>query len=215
MKFYIVGNNCYETEAKIRMKKATLNSYDLDEALNIFESVIEEVRFKDCYLICDFENFNRPVFRYESINDDFENMPFFIIGEWHVGEDKKNIIRADHTELVFTGYKQEFENNLTAIRSFINYISEYSNVVFNIVYQKQDMMGDIKVTRKFIRKIADGYSVSKAIYNPKPLKNIRISSPNWEFVPLIPKKFFSYNINKKETSVTVIPRIPKYEVINS
>ena len=70
----------------------------------------------------------------------------------------------------------------------------------------------VKITRKFVRKIADGYSVSKAIYNPKPLKNIRISSPDWEFVPLIPKKFYNYNINQTETSVTTIP---KYEVVNS
>lgn len=211
MKFYIVGNNTCGPSVKIKMNKAPFNSFDLEEALEMFKSVIEEVRYRDCYLVCDFENFNRSLFGYESIENDLErHIPFFIIGEWHVGEDKTNIIRADHTELVFKGYKQEFENNLTAIRSFINYISEHSNVIFNIVYQKDDTIEGVKVSRKFTRKIADGYSVSHAIYNPKPIKKIHVTSPKWDFVPLIPRRFYSYDIENKEKVIT-----PKYEVVNS
>lgn len=185
MKFYIFGDNSGKAEIKVSAKNAT-QIRTLEEALEMMKIYINEVRYTDIYLLVDFERYNNKFLfgNKATLKDDLENdLPFLIVAEWHLGDDKEEIVRCDHTEINMYGFKHEFTNNYRAVLAYTSYISLGKNCTFNIVYSKTEYVKGEKVTRKFIRKISDSHSLREQ--KTTPITKFIISSmDHWEFVPI-------------------------------
>ena len=209
MKFYIFGNN--KEYFISSTKKALFKSDNLDEAVEKFNSFVDEIRNFNIFLLVDFE-INKQSF-ISGLEKDLEgNLPFFIISEWHLGQNENNItIRSDHTIIKKNGFIHEFQNNLVAIRDFISCIERKIDCQFDIVYEKKSEIIDRENKtifvrkRKFNRKIADSKSILEG-KKVSPLKRIKLSSDNdWIFVPIENKvlSLFDLKTKNKETNLTV------------
>lgn len=201
MKFYIFGNNTGNSTINTSAKKAAYITNDLDCAVEMYKKYVKEVRFANIYLVMDYEAKKRPLFTPESVNDDFDEMlPFFILGEWHIGEDSDSIIRGDHTEVSFGGFCHEFENNIDALRLYLSFL-EKKNLKFTILYSKSKNIHGKLITREFKRIIADHDELQRRVATGKgysPIRNVIINTPDWDFSPFKERTFYNYIIPKQE-----------------
>lgn len=207
MKFYIFGS---EKDTFTTTSRKALGEFeDLDEALAKFEKCIREIRENNIYLIVDFEVYGKfNMFATSNIDEDYaDNLPFFIIGEWHVGDDPKMYVRTDHTVLTYGGFNHEFDNNINALRLFINYYNSGRDCEFDIVYSKIKKLDTGNYKSVFRRKIAKSsvlYNIEKSgVY--RPINKFKIHTPNWDKVESTPRIFYNYFLNnsKKEVEVAV------------
>ena len=187
MKFYIFGNTVKNKEICCSAKKAAFISDDFETALYRFRDYINEIRFTNCYLLVDFETAkkNTSSFSAIGIDNDFEKiMPFFIIGEWHVGEDKNSSIRKDHTILTKNGFVHEFMNNETVVRDLIYCLNNHIQFTLEIVYAKiEDIKNyDFSERREFRRIIVDSIDIIRN--KGYSIKKFKITPINWEVPPI-------------------------------
>lgn len=185
MKFYIFGNVMKEKEICCSARKATFISDDFNTSIDRFRNYINEVRFSNCYLVVDFETSKKSTSSLTATtieNHHNKIMPFFIIGEWHIGEDKNNFIRTDHTILIKNGFIHEFMNNADVIRDMIYCLNNHIQFTLEIVYlRKENILGYDEV-REFRRLIVDSVDIiRKKGYS---IKKFKLNSPDWEIVPI-------------------------------
>ena len=196
MKFYIFGNNASNMIIRTKSKKALYKSSSLDDTLEQFKIFVDQVRHNNLYMIADFENRKASLFKTSSLDDDLDNkMPFFVIAEWHVGNNKNKIIRCDHTFIEKKGFLHEFQNNLTAIQDYLYSVENEDKCSFGIIYSKFEKVGRRTVEKQFKREISS--SEDRRVKGTRPIKKLKISSSSWNFVP----------INRNNLSMFTIPRI--------
>lgn len=191
MKFYIFGNTNDKKNFVISSKKAVYSSENLNEALNKYEEYVDRASYSNCYFVADFEVYrNSKMFGSISLGKDTDlNLPFFIIGEWHLGEtDKNNCIRKDHTIIKKRGFTHEFENNLVAIKEFIFCVENNIDCEFSIIYSKIFDLNCKSVNRQFVRKISSRADVIRSRGNS--IKKFKLNSPDWYFHPVNSKREF-------------------------
>ena len=127
MRFCILGTDHYNSD-ELKTKKPVYQSTNLEETVRKFQQFINEVRYKRMYLVADFECYKKKPFTASVMTEDFKDtIPFIIIGEWIVGNDRDNWVRCDRMNLHTTGFKREFINNLAAVRKFIDYLNRTFN----------------------------------------------------------------------------------------
>ena len=109
-------------------------------------------------------------------------MPFFIIGEWHIGGNKNNFVRTDHTILTKNGFVHEFMNNVDVIRDMIYCLNNHIQFTLEITYSKEDMILGYHEIREFRRLIVDSVDIiRKKGYS---IKKFKINSPDWDMIPI-------------------------------
>lgn len=183
MKFYIFGNVVREKEICCSARKATFISDDFNTSLDRFRNYINEVRFTNCYLVVDFETSKKKSLTATTIENHHDKiMPFFIIGEWHIGEDKNNFIRTDHTILMKNGFIHEFMNNADVIREMIYCLNNHIQFTLEIAYSRKENILDYKEVREFRRLIVDSVDIiRKKGYS---VKKFKLNSPDWDTIPI-------------------------------
>lgn len=182
MKFYIFGNNRNNMTIKTKSKKALYKSSSLDDTLEQFKLFVDQVRHNNLYMIADFEDNKTSMFKVSSLDNDLDNkMPFFIIAEWHIGNNKNRIIRCDHTFIEKKGFLHEFQNNLIAIQDYLYSVENGDCVSFGIIYSKFEKVAGRMVEKQFKREISNS---DKRRIKGNPIKKIKISSNSWNFVPI-------------------------------
>lgn len=211
MKYYIFGNTKKSRIIQQSTKKAAYSSDDLIDALEVFKSYINEVRYTNCYLVVDYDNVTPSLFTVYSVDNDLHSkMPFFIIGEWHLGEDKDHIIRADHTSIRRKGFIHEFNNNLLAAKEFHYCIAGKMYASMNIMYSRVSDINGVNVDQSYSRLVGNTCDImaTKKIYN----KKFRITSPNWDkYKDEKERKFILYNMKDSLDSI----KNSSYEVVAS
>lgn len=184
MKFYIFGNMVEEKEICCPARKAIFISDDFETSIDRFRNYINEVRFTNCYLVVDFETAkkNSSITATTIENHNEKIMPFFIIGEWHIGDNKNDFIRKDHTILTKNGFVHEFMNNVDVIRDMIYCLNNHIPFTMEITYSKDENILGYYETREFRRLIVDSVDIiRKKGYS---IKKFKINSPNWNIVPI-------------------------------
>ena len=187
MRFCILASNKIEDNLEIKTRKPIFETNDLEEAVQVYESYIQQIRHKTLFLIADFEYSKKSFFRSSSLENDFEDvLPFFIIGQWCIGVDKDLYVRCDRTQVSRKGFTREFSNNLAAMRDFLLCIEQEKNAEFRVIYKKVLTDGNSSYDRIFNRKIASTTEMFCAerdgIY--RPVRRFHLLLPDWEFVPL-------------------------------
>lgn len=190
MKFYILGTN--KSNHVIKTSKPLFESYNLDEAINVFEKYINEIRKTKLFLIVDFEKTKKSKFKYLNIDNDYENteggtsVPFFIIGEWSLGLNNDMCIRSDRTQIVMRGFNREFTDNLAAFRYFYLCITKLIPCEFRLLYKQRFYKDGNLYFKLFNRKIAivDKYSTPLSNTITHSANKFYIPRLNWEPIPL-------------------------------
>ena len=197
MKFCIFGTN---KKDKIFVRKALFESNCLDDAVNEFEKYIKEIKFEKLFLIMDTECQKRSlVTTIEGKGDDY--IPFYIIGQWKIGQDRNDWVRKDRTQIIKNGFTREFANNLKAISRFIEELENYESAELRIVYSKILEHEDEVYIRFFNKRVAFTEELlSKRNYRTKIYC---LESPEWLPVPLAETKFNMFKIEEeaKETEL--------------
>lgn len=206
MKFYIFGSDKKEFSALAKSRINNNSCINLDEALKLFEKYVEMVYDDNLYLIADFESEKKPFIA--SLSEDRNPiLPYIILCEWHLtGDPEDDIIRKDHLQIHRRGFIQSFENNVSAIRAFLECAERLEECSLHVTYYKKME----KATAKFTRKIADqNYRKCEGKY---PLRIIKFTDLKWILVPIERgrAKFFSivkpkpeegYDFNIEEKAV--------------
>jgi hypothetical protein len=195
MKFYIFGNTVKDSEICCSATKAAFISDDLEVSIDKFKDYINEVRFTNCYLVVDFETSkkNVPIGVVTIENDHEKIMPFFIIGEWHIGESKDEFIRVDHTILTKNGFIHEFMNNVDVIRDMIYCLNNHIQFTLEITYFKEAITFGHKEIQEIRRLIV--YSVDIIRGRGYSIKKFKIKPVSWKVVP-ISRIFRLYKLEK-------------------
>ena len=203
MKYYIFAGNTPVIKSTI--KKAKYSSTKLRVIIDRFDIMINQGAYNHCYLIVDFESNKKiPVFGALDIaRDEDKQMPFFIIGEWHIGQDQSDYIRTDLIQIVKNGFVHEFDNNYDAMREIEFCIENKTWFVMSILYSRVERRGNIKLNRTFVRQICDmSEYIERRRKNLKPLKKIIIRDEyNWFPLPKTERKFFNYDLKKNTSNV--------------
>lgn len=185
MKFYIIGNTVKDPEICCSAKKAVFISDDLEISIDKFKNYINEIRFTNCYLLVDFETSkkNPSSITATNIENDHEKiMPFFIIGEWHLGENKDQFIRADHTILTKNGFIHEFMNNVDVIRDMIYCLNNHVQFTLEITYFKETITFGYKEVQEFRRLIVDSVDIIRR--KGYSVKKFKIKPISWKVAPI-------------------------------
>lgn len=191
MRFYIFGTNGNHIIATAR--KALFESDCLEEVVDKFERYIQEVKFKTLFLVLDTEYGKRSFIKPATVEGGDEYIPFFIIGQWRLGQDKDKWIRGDRTQIVKKGFIREFTNNLIATREFLIDINKSEPSELRIIYKKLFKNKGKEYSRIFDKKIA---STMEILNQKKDYKThiFWIQFPNWRPVPLRERIFNMYEI---------------------
>ena len=184
MKYYIFGTNKSNQVIKTTAAKALFETDDFDEALDVFQKYINEIRKNKLYLIADFEYVEKPYLKYTNIDIDYEDhMPFFIIGEWHLGLNNDMFIRADRTQVTMKGFTRDFSDNLAAFKYFQWCFENEKDSEFRIIYKERLFKNGHLYYKLFNRKIISTSELS-AFQNRHPTKKFYILHLCWEPVPV-------------------------------
>lgn len=189
MRFYIIGNMSLGKDISMPVKKAAFSSSDLDTTIDTFVNFVNEVRFTNMYLVADFEVSKQPML--DTFNRDSDSLPFFVIGEWHIGDDKSEVIRNDITVVQKKGFEHEFSNNLTAMREFLYCINNHIECVFKIRYGKHDSY--YHIDKVIERHICSSVQVVRA-HKKIPLRKVKISGiDKWQMTPMMKRDIVDFN----------------------
>lgn len=197
MKFYIFGNTTKETEICCSVKKAAFISDDLETSINRFRDYVHEVRFTNCYLVVDFEvsKKNTSSINASTLENNYDKtLPFFIIAEWHIGEDKNLLARVDHTILTKNGFIHEFMNNVDVIRDVIYCLNNHIQFTLEITYSVPTTILGYKEIQEFRRLIVDSVDIIRD--EGYSVKKFKLNISNWQVVP-INRIFNLYKIEEK------------------
>lgn len=133
--FYIIG--CNKLPYKVHSRKLK-NFLELDTALEEMNLAVKEMRFEHLYLIADFGicgKMYRCSLQHEpSMQED----SFFVIGEWHRGEDRNEFIRRDITQILMQEIALEYTNNLKAIKKLLELINMHKPCIFQLMMVVND-----------------------------------------------------------------------------
>ena len=202
MKFYIFGNTKKCSTIVANRKSAAFTSDDLNATLETYKNYINEVRFTNIYFIADFELFGSAGLFKKTVTLDEDNnpvLPFLVIGEWHNGENKDNIIRCDKTIITRKGFTHQFNDNLAALQEFLYCIDNHIKSEFSIEYSRTKIMNGVKTKCDYFRMIADSVAVVRNT-KPKPINRIRLFETDWktDFNIVDKSKFVMYKLEKPE-----------------
>ena len=194
MKFYIFTSN--KKEIKSSRRKAFFKSDNFEECYDKFYNLCEENRFDNAYLVADFECYRKKWVSSVDENSE-ENIPFFVVGEYHNGIgtcNNKNYSREDNTCVFRKGFAHEFADNLAAIREFLYCFQNHIVASFEICYK----VG----SRIYKRNIADTVSIIRtATYSGYKLKRIKLNTSSWETVPTVEeRKLQMYKLKKNDNT---------------
>ena len=191
MKFCIFGSN----NDKIITRKALFESNCLDDAVGEFKKYIDEIKFDILFLIMDTECQKRSfITTFEGKGDDY--IPFYIIGQWKIGQDRNNWIRKDRTQIIKNGFTREFENNLKAISRFIEELENSESAELRIIYSKLLEREYDNYIQFFNKRIA--FTEELNMKKHYKTKIYCLESPEWMFVPLEKTKFNMFKIEGGE-----------------
>lgn len=174
--------------------KSMFESNDLKESLNEYTKYIDEIRANRLLLIADFEVVKKPKFGYVNLEKDYQDhIPFLIIGEWELGNDKDMCIRSDMIIISERGFTRQFRDNLAALNYFLklrncklsgsNYKWAYYNSSMNIVYKKKYIKNGRIYYKIYNRKIA-GFREIFGEYKYINTKKFYIPDLDWESVEI-------------------------------
>ena len=198
MKFYIFGNTTKNKDMSCNTKKAIFASDDFEACLYKLKNFVRELRFTNCYLIADFGTYKKKSLFAKTINDYDEMMPFFIVAEWHIGEDKDLLIRSDYTVITKGGFVHEFMNNANAVREVLYCINNNIEFTLEILYYVPvTIMGHKEL--KEINKIITSSSIMIENSKSKGVKRFKLNSPEW-ISPKIERTFKPFEIQKQKTA---------------
>ena len=182
MRFYIFGSD--KSQLKTKAKKAYFVTGNIEEAAAKFKYAVESIRYHHLYLVVDFEHVHFPLFKRVSINDGYDELPFFIVGEWHISDTFDKYIRTDHTIVTIKGVEAHFENNLKALRHVINmYKAGTRDIKFEVVYGEFVEAEGIDTERRIVRTIVD-FSNPDTYAVISGIRNIVLDKLMWVKCPI-------------------------------
>lgn len=162
MKFYVVESNSKTGKINVKAKKC-FKSDNLTTAYAKYSIAVKNKEAKHIYLIADFEDRSFSIFHNIKLNNhDDPWLPFFVIADYYSDLgfiNPEKTIRNDKTRIISDGFIREFNNNFSAIRSYVSKIQEDESdydIEFCISYKVT-----CKVDDKFILK-----NVKKGIVVP-------------------------------------------------
>ena len=154
MRYYIFGSDKSET-IKTRVSKAVFASESIIEAADKFKKYTNEIRYRNMYLIADYGCIGGSAFVYTTIEPKSFNdyIPFFIIMEYHFGQDRSLIVRNDHTTITHKrGYSQVFDDNLKAAIIFEDCVYNMQTCQFTISYMRKVQLIKLILHNVYITK---------------------------------------------------------------
>lgn len=187
MRYYILGTN--KMEGAIKTKPMYIGN-TLKDSLNEYTKYINEIRANRLLLIVDFEVTKKPNFGYINIEKDYQDhIPFLIVGEWKLGNEKDMCIRSDMITISERGFTRQFKDNLAALKYFFKFKGNemsgndhywaYNNSSLNIVYKKKYSKNGKVYYKIYDRKIT---SLKEAFGQPSgpKIKKFYIPDLDWE-----------------------------------
>lgn len=202
MRYYIFGSDKSET-IKTRVGKAVFASESINEAADKFKKYTNEIRYRNMYLVADYGCIGSSVFTYATIEPKSfnDNIPFFIIMEYHFGQDRSLIVRKDHTTITHKrGYSQVFDDNLRAARVFEDCVYNMQTCQFTISYMRNCAIDKTNITQCVYHKtIADSDDIRRRMNMglEKYISRFIIKTPEWDFYPIEPRKrIFNFKLEK-------------------
>lgn len=219
--YYIFASDKNEV-IKTKVSKAAFSSSNLDECVERFNKYIKEIRYKHMYMIVDFGDIgNRGFFKSQCINplSHSDYIPFLVIMEYHFGDDRSKLVRADHTEILHYGFKQSFENNLSAVKCFNIWLERGEAVKFIIKYRRKvHGKGTSIYICGYEKSIADSKSIlrrNSLAMGPSFITRFKITplDKEWEFEPIEQPRIADVKLKKKEDKEEKI-KLPELTIMN-
>ena len=144
MKFYIFAND-KDSSFTSSVNDAIMSDSDYRKVRDRFDTINKEFKYRNTYLVADLNvtemkqgMFVKPVSLNKSTLVAEDYLPFFVIGEFHYGKDNgefeslyfnsdgkfdpNKTIRNDSVYIRINGFTQQFDNNHSAITSYINFV---------------------------------------------------------------------------------------------
>ena len=209
MRFCILGTDFYNSD-ELRTKRPVYQSCNLEEAVRMFQQFVNEVRYKRMYLVADFECYKKKVFAPSVMTEDFKKtIPFIIIGEWVVGNDRENWVRGDRMNLQTSGFRREFTDNLAAVRRFIACLNDREFAELSIAYKRTFIMYGQFEDAFFERTVA---TTTDVLFSQQyPVKTFWITHRDWEIIPIEKRVFQYFKMKEPEKKDSPV----EFEVVSS
>lgn len=155
----------------------------LNEAILNFRTFQQMSSWKVMYLVVDFETMNQGLGLLkpkDNMEVDSVDLPYFIICQHTWDKPRSEFIRRDRTQVIADGIVREFNNNVDAMRNFLEHLRGVSHTEFRIVYKRKRFDGYFWYDYH-TRKISDSTTLKNALkkYN---IKRFIIHPPKWTMI---------------------------------